>query len=139
VRHTRHRGTTAVLAVWRIRGSLAPLRASAGRAFPESGRSVSPLSHAEEPRGQHSHSVKGHVEGSQAVPMIAGQWWGCMPKPPKISSRSRTTSRALERTLSSCSWLIDQCRKTPVALFRYATPFRQGFPYVSPCAAGTIV
>jgi len=47
---------------------------------------------------------------------------GCKPKPPKILSRSRRTSRALEWTLSSCVWLIQQCRKTPV--WRQASDLR---------------
>ncbi len=55
--------------------------------------------------------------GGADVPQSGGT-----PKPPKILSRSRRTSRALEWTLSSCVWLIQPCRETPV--WRQASDLR---------------
>jgi len=82
-----------------------------------------------QPGGQPGHA--GHT-----VRLVDG---GVRPNRRKFRHAHGPPRSPLERTLSSCSWLIPQCRKTPVALFPYDIPFRQGFPYLSPCAARTIL
>jgi len=48
-----------------------------------------------------ARTVRGGTHAKDSGPL-----WGCKPKPPKILSRSRRTSSALEWTISSCVWLI---------------------------------